>query len=64
MEHLKDLNVVITAAASGIGVEIAKILMKNGSNVIVCDKDEVALKRLNNECPGLLSMNIDHSAPE
>jgi NAD(P)-dependent dehydrogenase (short-subunit alcohol dehydrogenase family) len=64
MEHLKDLNVVITAAASGIGVEIAKILMKNGSNVIVCDKNEVALKRLNNECPGLLSMNIDVSNEE
>ena len=64
MDHLKDLNIVITAAASGIGAEMAKTLIKNGSNVMVCDKDEIALERIKNDCPGILSMKIDVSKEE
>ena len=64
MDHLKNLNIVITAAASGIGAEMAKTLIKNGSNVMVCDKDEIALERIKNDCPGILSMKIDVSKEE
>ena len=39
MEHLKSLNVVITAGASGIGSEMAISLNNLGSNVTICDKD-------------------------
>ena len=33
MEYLQNLKVVITAAASGLGSEIATALSKNGSQV-------------------------------
>ena len=42
MEHLKNLNVVITAGASGVGSEMAISLNNLGSNVTICDKDSDA----------------------
>ena len=61
MDHLKDLKIIITAAGSGIGAEMAKTLVNNGSNVLVCDKDELALKRLKNDCPGVSTIQADVS---
>ena len=61
MDHLKDLKIIITAAGSGIGAEMAKTLVKNGSNVLVCDKDELALKRLKNDCPDVSTVQADVS---
>ncbi|HJM71575.1 MAG TPA: SDR family oxidoreductase [Gammaproteobacteria bacterium] len=61
MDHLKDLKIIITAAGSGIGAEIAKTLVSNGSNVLVCDKDELALERLKNDCPGITTIQADVS---
>ena len=43
MKHIKNLKIVITAGASGIGSEIAKILSQADDKVIICDKDQESL---------------------
>lgn len=42
-------RVLITAAASGIGKEIAKAFYDNGDKVFICDIDEEALKEFSRE---------------
>ena len=51
MEHLQELKVVITAAASGLGSDIATTLSKNGSKVFICDNNELALKNFSEKNP-------------
>jgi NAD(P)-dependent dehydrogenase (short-subunit alcohol dehydrogenase family) len=46
-------RVLITAAASGIGFEIARAFRDAGANVFVCDIDPDALKRLPSALPGV-----------
>ncbi len=43
LEDLKDKRVVVTAAGSGIGREIAEGLLGAGARVFVCDVDSAAL---------------------
>ena len=61
MEHLKNLNIVITAGASGIGSEMAIELSKHGSCVTICDKDSSALDRFSKNNPKIDCHNIDVS---
>ena len=44
MDHIKDLVILITAGASGIGSEIAQILSQADAKVIICDNDQEAIE--------------------
>ena len=59
MEHIKNKIIVITAGASGIGADMAKSLSKAGAAVIIGDKDEIALKRLEKEGSDILAIQAD-----
>ena len=61
MEHLQELKVVITAAASGLGSDIATTLSKNGSKVFICDNDELALKNFSEKNPTINCFHADVS---
>ena len=61
MEHLKNLNIVITAGASGIGSEMAVELSKHGSCVTICDKDSSALNKFSRNNPRIDCHNVDVS---
>jgi len=43
---LKNKKILISAAASGIGLAIAKDCLEKGATVFVCDIDEKYLKRI------------------
>jgi NAD(P)-dependent dehydrogenase (short-subunit alcohol dehydrogenase family) len=45
----KNLRVLVTAGAAGIGREIARTFLTNGARVQVCDVDETALSSLPKE---------------
>ena len=61
MGHIKNKIIVITAGASGIGADMAKSLSKAGAAVIIGDKDEIALKRLEKEGSDILAIQADVS---
>jgi NAD(P)-dependent dehydrogenase (short-subunit alcohol dehydrogenase family) len=46
-------RVLVTAGASGIGLEIARAFAGNGASVYTCDIDEDALDSARSEIPGL-----------
>ncbi|RAI04180.1 3-oxoacyl-[acyl-carrier-protein] reductase [Acuticoccus sediminis] len=50
---LKDLRVLVTAGAAGIGRETARAFAEEGARVHVCDVDEDALEELAESDPGL-----------
>ena len=52
---------IISAAASGIGVAIARGLSADGWRVYVCDQDEAALIALAQTDPSLLALACDVS---
>lgn len=43
---IRGLRVMVSAGASGIGLEIARAFVREGARVHLCDVDEVALARL------------------
>ena len=51
MDHIKDLKIVITAGASGIGSEVAIALSKAGAKVMICDVNKNILKSFSNNNP-------------
>jgi NAD(P)-dependent dehydrogenase (short-subunit alcohol dehydrogenase family) len=51
--QIKGLRVLVTAGASGIGLEIARAFVREGSMVHVCDIDEPALAKLKTSDPQL-----------
>ena len=44
--EIRDLRVMVTAGAGGIGLEIARAFVREGAKVHVCDVDAAALARL------------------
>jgi NAD(P)-dependent dehydrogenase (short-subunit alcohol dehydrogenase family) len=52
-------RVLITAGASGIGLEIARAFHASGASVYVCDIDAAALQRLAAELPGISTCRCD-----
>ena len=64
MDHIKDLVILITAGASGIGSEIAQILSQADAKVIICDNDQEAIDKFNKENPAITTFNTDVSNEE
>lgn len=54
MRGLKDKRLLITGGASGIGAATADRFLKEGSQVVVLDKDEAACQRVAEKLPGLV----------
>tara|TARA_B100000965_G_scaffold399453_1_gene419455 strand:- start:3867 stop:4652 length:786 start_codon:yes stop_codon:yes gene_type:complete len=61
MDHLKDLKIVITAGASGIGSEAAIALSKAGAEVMICDINEDLLKSFSKNNPKISVYHADVS---
>jgi NAD(P)-dependent dehydrogenase (short-subunit alcohol dehydrogenase family) len=57
--NLNGHRVVVTGAASGIGLEIARGFAAEGARVMVCDMDRAALAALKASDPALLSEICD-----
>ena len=64
MKHIKGLKIVITAGASGIGSEIAQVLLQADAKVIICDKDQEALDQFSKNNPEIISLKADVSNEE
>jgi NAD(P)-dependent dehydrogenase (short-subunit alcohol dehydrogenase family) len=52
-------RVLVTAAAAGIGREIARAFATTGAKVFVCDIDAAGLERLEQEMPEVLTATCD-----
>jgi ribitol 2-dehydrogenase len=64
-EKLSGKVAAITGAASGIGLECARILLSEGARVVLVDRDEEALARVSSELgPGAIPLEIDVTDPE
>ena len=50
---IKDLRVLITAGASGIGLQMTKAFLAEGAKVHTCDIDRDALEALSSALPGI-----------
>jgi NAD(P)-dependent dehydrogenase (short-subunit alcohol dehydrogenase family) len=50
---IRDLRVMISAGAAGIGLEIARAFVREGAKVHVCDVDGEALARLKEGDPAI-----------
>src|SRR3954468_17259414 len=57
--QIQGLRVMVSAGASGIGVEIARAFLNEGARVHVCDVDELALARLKSTDPGISATRCD-----
>lgn len=60
-QSCRDLRVLVTAGAAGIGREIASAFAGVGARVAVCDIDEAALARFRAELPGHEAFECDIS---
>jgi NAD(P)-dependent dehydrogenase (short-subunit alcohol dehydrogenase family) len=58
---IKDLRVLVTAGAGGIGLEIARALVREGARVHICDVDETALAAVKTSDPKLTQSVCDVS---
>lgn len=58
---MKERRVLITAGASGLGLEMAKVFTAAGATVLVCDVDQNALKAASAALPGLHTTIADVS---
>ena len=61
---IKQNKVVITAGASGIGLETAREFVSTGHIVAICDIDETALKSAKQALPSLITYHCDVSKPK
>ena len=57
--QLSGLRVLVTAGASGIGLEIARRFSGEGARVHVCDVDDAALSGLGTALPGVSASSAD-----
>src|SRR3954464_2495357 len=60
--QVEGLRVMVTAGASGIGLEIARAFVREGARVHVCDADELALARLGKSDPDIAGTACDVSS--
>jgi NAD(P)-dependent dehydrogenase (short-subunit alcohol dehydrogenase family) len=60
---IRDLRVLVTAGASGIGLATARAFAREGSRVHVCDVDAKALDALAASDPGMTSSVCDVADP-
>jgi NAD(P)-dependent dehydrogenase (short-subunit alcohol dehydrogenase family) len=58
---MKGRKVLITAGASGLGLEMAKVFTSAGAEVLICDVDEPALEAARAALPGLRATVADVS---
>ena len=58
---IKDLRVLVTAGAGGIGLAIARAFAREGARVHTCDVDEMALSALGASDPGITATPCDVS---
>jgi NAD(P)-dependent dehydrogenase (short-subunit alcohol dehydrogenase family) len=58
---IKDLRVIVTAGAAGIGREVARAFLREGATVHVCDVDRHALAELASSDPQLKAAVCDVS---
>jgi NAD(P)-dependent dehydrogenase (short-subunit alcohol dehydrogenase family) len=58
---IRDLRVMVTAGAGGIGLEIARAFVREGARVHVCDVDVTALARLASTDPAITATACDVS---
>ncbi|MBO1110617.1 SDR family oxidoreductase [Bordetella petrii] len=58
---MRGRKVLITAGASGLGLEMAKVFTAAGASVLVCDLDEKTLEQASQAVPGLLTTVADVS---
>lgn len=58
---MKGKKILITAGASGLGMEMAKTFVREGSNVFICDIDRAALDAAKGQLPQLNTMLADVS---
>ena len=58
---IKDLRVLVTAGANGIGRAIAEAFVREGAKVHTCDVDETALAALRKSQPGITASVCDVS---
>ncbi len=58
---IKDLRVLVTAGANGIGLAIARAFAGEGARVHLCDVDEAALAALRKSDPALTASRCDVS---
>ena len=61
MEYLKNLKIIVTAAASGLGSELAKSLQQSGAKVIICDNNPDELEIFSKNNPDIDSYEVDVS---
>lgn len=59
--YWNDKRAIVTAGASGIGLEIARALRRAGVRVWLCDVDEAALETCETNLPGVRTMICDVS---
>src|SRR3954447_24176993 len=59
--QIEGLRVLVTAGAGGIGLEIARALVREGAKVHVCDVDEGALAALAGSDPAVTRSTTDVS---
>ncbi|CDM23823.1 SDR family oxidoreductase [Castellaniella defragrans] len=58
---MKDKKVLITAGASGLGLEMARVFAAEGARVFLCDVDEAALAAVRRELPAAGTVVADVS---
>lgn len=56
---MANRRVLITAGASGLGLEMARVFSDAGCKVMICDIDQAALQAATTELPGLVSTQAD-----
>jgi uncharacterized oxidoreductase len=58
---LKDNTILITGGASGIGLELAKTLLRMGNTIIICGRSENKLQMVKNDIPQVHTIQCDVS---
>jgi meso-butanediol dehydrogenase/(S,S)-butanediol dehydrogenase/diacetyl reductase len=65
MRKLKGKRVLVTGGAGGIGTATAARFLEEGARVVVLDRDEMALRRIERDLPGLSGVvKADVTDPE